>query len=389
MNKIDKKKLMEQTLAALHEDKSSKDLAIGRYKDFKDNFDVDSISTGSIAADIALGGEGFPRNRLIELVGASGSGKTSLALTAIASLQRKEPEAQVVYIDCENALDPQYIKSLGVDLDNLIIAQPSDGDAAYDLLDKLIPASDLIVFDSIPTAIPRDVINGDVNDQQPGTFAKFVTKNVSKVNSIANDANCTVIFINHWKPAVSIGMFAPGSGQPNRGNMYAPGGYQLPFYMSQIIEIKPKSKIKDKNGTVNTVVSTITAIKNRAGRPLISGEMYYTFGKGIDLSYEMIPLGVDYNIIKKTGGYITFPAIDNFPEKIVNGLTKAANFLDENHDYRDALRKVIQKKAMEEANENGTPVNTSETLKNISSEDDDSKINSFENSPVTGDIINI
>ena len=332
-----KAEIMAKTIKEIQ--KAMPDDIVGKYNEIGDRVDIKTISTGSLAVDFAIGG-GFARNKVIDIVGHTSSGKTTLALTAIAKLQKEEENANVMYIDAEQALDPSYAEALGVNMDNIILMQPSSGENAFNAAEMFINSgvADLLVIDSIAAMLPKAMIERSYDQEaQPGIFAKFITTGVARLTRAANQRGCTVILINQWKPVVRMQQYqaVPGA----IGNWYQPGGAQLPFYCSQIIEVKKSGEIKSGKEVVSSIV-TVTCKKNKIAPPYRSADFVITYGKGIDKSQELVGLGVSLGVIKMPGrGVFSCPELT---DKTFRGRQALAAAIEQDNDFADSLEKAIK-----------------------------------------------
>lgn len=335
-----RREILERTIAEIQ--KKQPDNIIGKYSEIGANVDVEVISTGSLAVDAAIGG-GFAKGRLINLVGHTSSGKTTLALTAIAEEQKKNPDANILYIDAEFALDPRYAAALGVDLNKIVLSQPSSGEEGYEAAEMFIASgvADIVVIDSIAAMLPKAMLEKDYNaEAQPGVFARLTTSAIGRINRLASLNNTTVILINQWKPVVRINQYqaVPGA----LGGWYQPGGGQLAFFCSQIIEVKKSGEIKEGTEIKSNVI-TMTCKKNKIAPPHRIADFVITYGVGLDEIQELISLGVAMKEIKISGSFYTFPNLKNAPEKPVQGRVKVGELLKENEALRSELRKALKK----------------------------------------------
>lgn len=319
---IDKNAIMKQTLESITNKLEGE--RIGKYKDLKEAMDVQTLSTGSIAVDECLNG-GIAIGRVNEIVGRASSGKTTMCLSIIANLQKEKPDAQILYIDAENALDPNYMKKLGVDLDSLYIVQPDNGENAYEIAYMFIASgvADLVVLDSIPAMIPKAMFDYEL-DEQPkiGLGATLDTRGMSRLVSATKKHGGTVIAINQYKDKVTIGM--PTQGDGFSGNGYLPGGTSLPFMFSQVIKIQRVGKITVGDEVVGDQIR-VWAIKNKIGAPYTTCDYFTSYGKGIRIAEEIIEYGSrpELGIIGKTSR--TYWVVDE-------EATKAARKEDPNAD---------------------------------------------------------
>lgn len=347
---IDRRAIMDQTLEAIK--KAMPNELVARYKDMEGALDIEKISTGSIAIDGCLGG-GPPKGRLIELVGKSSSGKTTLALVIIAQMQKENPDANIMYIDAENALDPSYAVQLGVNLNDIIFCQPNSGDDGYKIASMFVNSGvgDLLVIDSIPSMLPKAMLDYDPGEQQKIAMgATLDTQGIARIFGPANKTGCTVICINQYREKVQIGM--PTQGDGISGNGYLPGGQTLPFYFSQIIKIQRVGKVLDGDEVVGDNVR-MWVIKNKVGKPYTTVDFVVSYGRGISKADEIIEYGSDEKywgenpLIQRTAR--TYSVIDLKTGEIVEGTRHTSrqsfvNFLNDNPSLMEDLVEKIKNK---------------------------------------------
>lgn len=337
MKREQRDKILASTLKEIQS--QMPDNIVGRYKDIGKDIDVEVLSTGSISVDAAIGG-GFPKGRLINLVGHTSSGKTTLALTAIAKEQAKNPDVNVLYVDAEFALDPNYVAALGVNLDDLIICQPSSGEDGYKTVELFMNSgiADIVVIDSIAAMLPKAMLEREYDKEaQPGAFSKLTSVAIGRINRLANQYKCTVILINQWKPVVKINQFAAVSGA--MGNWYQPGGAQMPFFCSQILEIKRSGQIKEGKELKSNII-TMTNKKNKIAPPYRTADFVITYGVGLDEVQELISLGMTLKEIAIAGSFYSFPNIPSV-ERSFQGRINLANELSENKELFEELKAII------------------------------------------------
>lgn len=332
-------KILNDTIKRIQ--KSLPDSVVGRYSEIGKDVDIKLLSTGSLAVDVALGG-GIPKGKIIDIVGKTSSGKTTLALTACATLQKENPDANIMYIDAEIALDPSYAIALGVNLDKIILVQPDCGESGFEAAEMFIDSgvADMLVIDSIASMVPKAVLDADIGkDIQIGSYARLIGRGLSKLNAIASRNKCTVILINQWKPAVRANMYTAVGGLG--GSMYQPGGEALPFLCSQIIEVARISTVKDTKGDIVSSITRMTCKKNKIAPPYRSAEFVITYGKGLDKEQEILGLGLSLGVIKKAGSFYTIPGVY---EQNIQGRAKLAEFLEKDKEVFAKLEALVKEK---------------------------------------------
>ena len=276
---------------------------------------LDVIPSGSIMLDKALGVYGYPKGRIIEIFGPESSGKTTFALHAIASAQKNGGYA--AFIDAEHALDPVYAKNLGVDVDNLLLSQPTTGEQALEIAEALIKSGsvDLIVVDSVAALVPEAELNGDMGDSHVGLHARLMSQAMRMLSGIIAKTNCVAIFINQIREKVGV-MF----GNPETTT----GGRALKFYASIRLDIRRSEQLKDGTNVIGNK-TVVKVVKNKVAPPFRTAEVDIIYGEGISHLSEVIDLGVNYEIIKKAGAWFSYN--DN---KIGQGKEAAKRYLKEN-----------------------------------------------------------
>ena len=291
--------------------------------------DVDAISSGSLKVDLALGIGGYPKGRIIEIFGPESSGKTTLALHAIAEVQKKGGRA--AFIDAENAIDPLYAQKLGVQIDDLILSQPDSGEQALEITELLIKsgAIDLIVIDSVAALVPQAELDGEMSDAHVGLQARLMSKAMRKLAGVMNRSECTAIFINQLREKVGI-MF----GNPET----TPGGRALKFYSSVRLDIRKSEAIKSGSDVIGNKVN-VKVVKNKVAPPFKTATIEIMYGEGISLIGEMIDLCVDYEIIQKSGAWFSYK-----DEKIGQGRDAVKNLLRNNEALKEELLTLLKEK---------------------------------------------
>lgn len=290
------------------------------------NLNLSVIPTGCLELDMALGIFGLPRGRIIEIYGPESSGKTTVALHAIAEAQRLGGAA--AFIDAEHALDPIYAKALGVDIDNLYVSQPDTGEQALEITEMLIRsgAIDIIVIDSVAALVPKAEIDGEMGDSHVGLQARLMSQALRKLAGAINKSNTVAIFINQLREKVGV-MF----GNPE----VTPGGRALKFYSSVRIEVRKGEAIKDGDQIVGNKTK-IKVVKNKTAPPFKTAEVEIRYGQGISKSASLINLGVQFDIIKKSGAWFSYN-----DARIGQGRDNARKYLEENPEVAEEIKNKI------------------------------------------------
>ena len=311
--------------------------AIMKLGDEAGNTDIEVIPTGCLSLDLALGIGGLPRGRMIEIYGPESSGKTTVALHAVAEAQKLGGIA--AFIDAEHALDPVYAKALGVNLDDLYVSQPDTGEQALDIVDHLVRSSavDIIVVDSVAALTPKAEIEGDMGDSHVGLQARLMSQALRKLTAIVNKSKTCVVFINQLREKVGV-MF----GNPE----VTPGGKALKFYASIRIDVRKTDILKDTEGAAGNRTRA-KVVKNKLAPPFRQAEFDIMYGEGISQEGCLIDLGVQYDILGKSGAWYSYEG-----SKIANGKEKMRQFLKDNAE----LAKEIEMKIRAVAK--GSPVDT-------------------------------
>ncbi|NBC10077.1 MAG: recombinase RecA [Bacteroidetes bacterium] len=293
--------------------------------------EVDSIPSGSLSLDIALGINGFPRGRVVEIYGPESSGKTTLAIHALAECQKQGGIA--AFIDAEHAFDRTYAKALGVDTENLLIAQPDNGEQALEIAENLIRsgAIDIIVIDSVAALVPRSEIEGEMGDSKMGLQARLMSQAMRKLTGTIGRTGCCCIFINQLREKIGV-MF----GNPETTT----GGNALKFYASMRLDIRRSgSAIKDKEGNVVGNHVKVKVVKNKLAPPFRIAEFDIMYGEGISKVGEIVDLGVDHDIIQKSGAWYSYDSA-----KIAQGREAAKQFMDDNPEVALEIESKVKAK---------------------------------------------
>ena len=298
-------------------------MKLGDYK----SMNIEAISTGALNLDIALGIGGIPRGRIIEIYGPESSGKTTLALHAVAEAQKKGGEA--AFIDAEHALDPSYAKKIGVDIDNLIVSQPDTGEQALEIAEALIRsgAIDIIVVDSVAALVPKAEIDGDMGDSHVGLQARLMSQALRKLAGTINKTNATIIFINQLREKVGV-MF----GNPETTG----GGRALKYYASVRMDIRRIESIK-QDGAVVGNRTRVKVVKNKVAPPFREAEFDIIYGKGISKEGCVLDLAVNLDIIEKSGSWFSYNG-----NKIGQGRENVKKYISENPQFMEEVEKKVR-----------------------------------------------
>ena len=289
--------------------------------------DVDSISTGSIGIDLALGVGGLPKGRVVEIYGPESSGKTTLTLHAIAEAQKKGGIA--AFIDAEHAFDRFYAQKLGVDIENLLISQPDCGEQALEIADNLIrsAAIDILVIDSVAALTPKSEIEGEMGDSKLGLQARLMSQALRKMTATISKSGCICIFINQLRDKIGV-MF----GSPETTT----GGNALKFYSSVRIDIRRSTQIKDGDRTIGNR-TRVKIVKNKVAPPFRGAQFDIMYGEGISKTGEIIDMGVEHNIIEKSGSWFSYDGT-----KLGQGRESVRKILKDNPDLANELEQKIK-----------------------------------------------
>ena len=292
--------------------------------------DIQAVSTGSLGLDIALGIGGFPKGRIIEIYGPESSGKTTLALHAVAEAQAAG--GNCAFVDAEHALDPTYARKLGVNLDDLLISQPDAGEQALEIADTLVRsgAIDVLVIDSVAALVPRAELEGEMGDTHVGLHARLMSQALRKLTSSIARSNCLVIFINQIRLKIGV-MF----GNPETTT----GGNALKFYASVRLDIRRIGAIKDKDDVVGNQ-TRVKVVKNKVAAPFRTVEFDIMYGEGISKTGELLDLGVAAGLVEKSGAWFSYGT-----QRIGQGRENAKTFMRENPEIANELETAIRANA--------------------------------------------
>jgi recombination protein RecA len=321
---MDRQKALEAALAQI-------DRAFGKGSAMKlgsrEAMQIEAISSGSLGLDIALGIGGLPRGRIVEIYGPESSGKTTLALHAIAEAQKAGGTA--AFVDAEHALDPAYAKKLGVDIDELIVSQPDTGEQALEIVDTLVRSNaiDVLVIDSVAALVPRAEIEGEMGDSHVGLQARLMSQALRKLTGSISRSRCLVIFINQVRMKIGV-MY----GNPETTT----GGNALKFYASVRLDIRRTGQIKDRDEiTGNT--TRVKVVKNKVAPPFKQVEFDIMYGEGVSKIGEILDLGVKAGLVEKSGAWFSYDSI-----RIGQGRENAKQYLKDNPEVSDRLEAAIR-----------------------------------------------
>jgi recombination protein RecA len=290
---------------------------------------IEVIPTGSIALDVALGIGGLPRGRVVEIYGPESSGKTTVALHAVANAQRAGGIA--AFIDAEHALDPDYAKALGVDTDALLVSQPDTGEQALEIADMLIRsgAIDIIVIDSVAALVPRAEIEGEMGDSHVGLQARLMSQALRKITGALSNSGTTAIFINQLREKIGVFFGSPET---------TTGGKALKFYASVRLDVRRIETLKDGQDAVGNR-TRVKVVKNKVSPPFKQAEFDILYGQGISREGSLIDLGVDQGIVRKSGAWYTYES-----DQLGQGKENSRSFLKDNPDLANEIEKKIKEK---------------------------------------------
>ncbi|MFC1521444.1 recombinase RecA [Elusimicrobiota bacterium] len=325
----DKQKALELALSKIEKD-FGKEAIVRLGSDLKKGLLVDSISTGALALDMATGVNGVPRGRIVEIYGPEASGKTSLCLHVVASAQKSGGNA--AYIDAEHALDPQYAKKLGVDLDKLLISQPDSGEQALEIAETLVRsgALDVLVIDSVAALVPRAEIEGEMGDTHVGLQARLMSQALRKLASLISRSKTCIMFINQLRYKIGMGAFM---GNPET----TPGGLALKFYSSMRLDIRRIETLKQADKVIGTRVR-VKIVKNKVAPPYRQAEFEMLHDEGISKEGGVIDIGVQSGIITKSGTWFLYKG-----DQLGQGREQTRKHLRENPKLCEELRQGIIK----------------------------------------------
>ncbi|APF37964.1 recombinase RecA [Chelatococcus daeguensis] len=292
--------------------------------------EIETVSTGSLGLDIALGVGGLPRGRVIEIYGPESSGKTTLALHTVAEAQKKGGVCG--FIDAEHALDPVYARKLGVKLDDLLISQPDTGEQALEIADTLVRsgAIDVLVVDSVAALTPRAEIEGEMGDMQPGMQARLMSQALRKLTASISRSNCMVIFINQIRMKIGVMYGSPET---------TTGGNALKFYASVRLDIRRVGSIKDRDEVIGNT-TRVKVVKNKVAPPFKQVEFDIMYGEGVSKMGELIDLGVKAGIVEKSGSWFSYDS-----QRLGQGRENAKQFLRDNPDVSARIEAAIRQNA--------------------------------------------
>jgi recombination protein RecA len=294
---------------------------------------ADVIPTGSLGLDVALGIGGLPKGRIVEIYGPESSGKTTLAIHAIAQAQKKGGLAAI--IDAEHAFDKTYAEKLGVDTQNLLISQPDDGEQALDIAEHLIRsgALDIVVIDSVAALVPRGELEGEMGDSKMGLQARLMSQAMRKLTGSISKTGCCCIFINQLREKIGV-MF----GNPETTT----GGNALKFYASIRLDIRRTAQVKDKDGNIIANHVKVKVVKNKMAPPFRTAEFDIVYGQGISKTGEIVDIGVELNIIQKSGSWFAYEGT-----KLGQGRESVIDLLNDNPELAEEIEKKIKAKLLQ------------------------------------------
>ena len=324
MAKEDKLKALDAALGQI--EKQFGKGSVMKLGDSGKNMNVQTVPTGSLSLDIALGLGGVPRGRIIEIYGPESSGKTTVALHMVAEVQKRGGIAG--FVDAEHALDPAYAKNIGVDIDELYISQPDNGEQALEITETMVRsgAMDIIIVDSVAALVPKAEIEGDMGDSHMGLQARLMSQALRKLTGVVSKSNCIVIFINQLREKIGV-MF----GNPETTT----GGNALKFYASVRLDIRRSTQLKDGEEVIGNQTK-VKVVKNKVAPPFRKAEFDIMFGEGISRAGEIIDLGADLGIIKKSGSWYSYNET-----KLGQGRDASKQVIQDNPELAEELEGLI------------------------------------------------
>ncbi|GLQ37795.1 protein RecA [Rhizobium albus] len=327
-NSVDKSKALDAALSQI--ERAFGKGSIMKLGSNEQVVEIETVPTGSLGLDIALGVGGLPKGRIVEIYGPESSGKTTLALHCVAEAQKRGGICG--FIDAEHALDPVYARKLGVDLENLLISQPDNGEQALEITDTLVRsgAIDVLIVDSVAALTPRAEIEGEMGDSLPGLQARLMSQALRKLTASISKSNCMVIFINQIRMKIGV-MF----GSPETTT----GGNALKFYASVRLDIRRIGSVKDRDETVGNQ-TRVKVVKNKMAPPLKVIEFDIMYGEGISKTGELIDLGVKAGIVDKSGSWFSYNS-----QRLGQGRDNARQFLKDNPDTAREIEQAIRQNA--------------------------------------------
>lgn len=320
-------KLKALDAAISHIEKQYGKGSIMKLGDTSNQMQVETVPTGSLSLDIALGQGGLPKGRIIEIYGPESSGKTTVALHAVAEVQKAGGIAG--FIDAEHALDPVYAKNIGVDIDNLYISQPDNGEQALEITETMVRsgAVDIVIVDSVAALVPKAEIDGDMGDSHVGLQARLMSQALRKLTAVISKSNCIVIFINQLREKVGV-MF----GNPETTT----GGRALKFYSSVRLDVRRIEAIKQQGEVIGNR-TRIKVVKNKIAPPFREAEFDIMFGQGISKEGDILDIAADIDIVNKSGAWYAYKG-----DKIGQGRENAKTFLREHPEVRDEIEQQVR-----------------------------------------------
>ncbi|MEE0944799.1 MAG: recombinase RecA [Clostridia bacterium] len=293
----------------------------------KPRISVDVIPTGSLTLDVALGVGGVPKGRVIEIYGPESSGKTTVALHIVAEAQKRGGDA--AFIDAEHALDPEYAKKLGVDIDNLLVAQPDTGEQALEIAEALVRSNalDVVVIDSVAALVPKAEIEGEMGDSHVGILARLMSQALRKLTGITAKTGTAVIFINQLREKVGV-----MNGNPET----TPGGRALKFFSSVRLDVRRQEQIKNGTEVIGNK-TRVRVVKNKVAPPFKEAEFDIMYGEGISKLGNILDVAVDFDIIKKSGAWFSYDG-----ERIAQGRDNTKKYMEENPEFAEMIENKVR-----------------------------------------------